>query len=448
MQTLDFAQAWNGNASGLTRYDCKRTKTTHPTWLNDGRIALLQYPEPDSNQPKLVIYDAIANTIEAIPYQAKGRIYSLAYARATGLLATVSATEDNHHFITTLSPTGEIQSQAEIDSRELYSVYETFPVSFAPDGSHFLTSIKGKIYQLSFDGDLKLIHSHGHSGLWSPVYHPNKQKFAATYGTKDFDIGTLKLSDDTPQLKVMARSTLPEANAKFQANGELIAFFSRRSGMGQVWIKNQESSYQLTQFEQGIATARFSWSPDGSVLAVNLNHQIALVNLDGSHKVIKLETLPNKAPLAVDQLMPWTQQDKVLVTDNQAGKHQLFSVDINSGKVTDLKLDNVLWAAYDNNNDIIFADQQNNLWLHSAEGTQPLPLLDNKLFGNYLLLKDDLLYGIDSQAQLWRYHLNTNQLETIATLDKDIIYISDIRGEQLLATKFIGGRRELVEFSQ
>ncbi len=34
LQTLDFAQAWNGNTENLLRYDCNEVKTTHPKWLN------------------------------------------------------------------------------------------------------------------------------------------------------------------------------------------------------------------------------------------------------------------------------------------------------------------------------------------------------------------------------------------------------------------------------
>ena len=448
MHTLDFAQAWNGSASSIKRYDCKQIKTTHPTWLNDGRIAALQYPQPDSNQPSIVIFDAVSNQIETFPYDFDGRIYSLAYSRANDLLATVSLTDQSHHIIRTLSLDGTLIAETEINYHEHYSVYDRFPVSFSPDGEHFLTSIRGQIYTLDFDGELTRIHPPGYTGLWTPVYHPSQKRFAATYGTKDFDIGYLDLNKDTPTLEVMARSTVSEANAQFQPQGELIAFFSRRSGSSQIWINDGGSSYQLTQFEPGVANTRFSWSPDGQRLAVNVGHKVALINLDGSTNFIDVkQTLaPNLPRLAVDLIMPWTHPDKLLVTDNQADNNKLYSIDINTGEVTDVNLANVLWAAYTPDQEIVYLNQQQQVWLNTA--TQPLASFEAELFSNNLLLIDNQLYGINWQNQFWQLALNTSAFSVVKQLDRNTNYVSDLRGNRALATKFMGGRRELVELTR
>ncbi|REL37149.1 hypothetical protein DXX92_18545 [Thalassotalea euphylliae] len=450
LQTLDFAEAWNGNAKNLLRYNCANIKTTHPTWLNDGRIAMLQYPTPDSNQPTLVIYDAVADELTNIPTSDSDRIYSLDYSRRLDRLATVSISDDHMHILRTLSVDGTTKSEAQISPTESYSADARFPIDFSPDGEHFLTHLEGQIYRLGIDGDLTLMHPASHSGLWNPSYHPSQEKFAATFGIKDYDIGYLSLeSEEEADIQTFARSTSVDFNAKFQPSGELITFISHRSGKRQLWVIDGTSTYQLTQFEQGLRSSRYEWSPDGQTLAVNVNNQIALISLDGSYRLVK-------SPISVSVIMPWTAPDTLLVTDNQTKQQRLFAIDINSGDATDLAQEQILWAAYYQADQLLYLNSQGQAMLRSGSDSgsgsvsniQPLNILTNKLFDDYLLLKGDSLYGISSQAKLWRYDLKLHQLTPIANLDKDVLYVTDIRDDKMLASKFIGGRRELVEFSQ
>ncbi|WP_371187343.1 winged helix-turn-helix domain-containing protein [Thalassotalea maritima] len=441
LQTLDFAHAWNGNANNKLRYDCAEIKTTHPTWLNDGRIALLQYPDLESNRPELVIYDAVSDQISQVPHEHAGRIYSLDYSRKSGLLATVTLGSENSNVVRTLTLSGKVKSEAEIKRHASHSVYERFFIKFAPDGSHFITDIEGKIYRLNLDGQLDLLHPVSHTGLWTPSYHPDQTRFAVTYGTKDFDIGYLTLDGEQAEFDIFSRSTVPDINAKFQPDGNLIAFVSFRSGERQLWIKDNEKTYQLTKFEQGLKSTRYDWAPGGKSLVVNVNNQITLVNLDGSYQMVE-------SPVAARLVLPWTIPHKLLVIDNQAGKQQLFDIDLNTGETTDLNIQNVSWATYTKNNQIVYVDQQGNFWLQANDGKQALTMLNQKLDGDYALPIGDNIYGLDLNANFWRYNLTNHELKIVAALDKDTTYISDIKDDKILATKFIGGRRELVEYSQ
>lgn len=441
LQTLDFAQAWNGKAENLLRYDCEGVKTTHPTWLNDGRIALLQYPAIDSTQPEIVIYDAVSDDLIQVPYKASGRIYSLDFSHQKELLATVSLEDDNSHVVRTLSLDGKLRDEAVITPLENQSVYAQFPVQFSPDGTHFLTHADGKIYRLNMEGDLALMHHASHTGLWTPNYHPSQERFAVTYGTKDFDIGYLNRQQAEADIETFSRSTSVDVNAKFQPNGDLISFVSRRSGDAQLWLIDGDKTFQLTNFEYGLKSSRYDWAPDGKKLAVNVNNQVALVEIDGTVEMIE-------SPAAVDILMPWTSQNKILVTDNQTGQHTLLSIDLTSKQTTELAAQNVMWAAYNSESSVIYADHQTKVWQLENGKTQEITELNGEVFGNYLLLLEGQLYGINPQAELWRFNLATAELTSITAMDKNINYVSDIRDEQMLATKFIGGRRELMEFSQ
>ena len=144
--------------------------------------------------------------------------------------------------------------------------------------------------------------------------------------------------------------------------------------------------------------------------------------------------------------MPWTHPDKLLVTDNQADNNKLYSIDINTGEVTDVNLANVLWVAYTPNQEIVYLNQQQQVWFNSA--TQPLVSFEAELFSNNLLLIDNQLYGINWQNQFWQLALDTSAFSVVKQLDRNTNYVSDLRGNRALATKFMGGRRELVELTR
>ncbi|GAB3029231.1 winged helix-turn-helix domain-containing protein [Bowmanella dokdonensis] len=440
LQTLDFAQAWKGEANSLIRFDCEQTPTTHPLWLNDGRIALLQYSDANHKHPALIIHDARSEQVTKVPMDHGGQLYSLAYSRAKDIFASTSTVEGNNHILRTFTTDGQILSEATIKRLPQHSVYRDFPITFSPDGEHFLTEVGGQIFRLSPNGDLELLHTAGFSGLSNAVYHPNQTKIAATQGSKDFDVGFLTTLQGMADVEVFSRSTEVDINSQFQPGGNLISFASYRSGDSQLWITDGETTYQLTRFEDGMRGLLYSWAPSGEALAVNANNKVVMVNLDGRHQSID-------SPIAVNVLMPWTNPDYLLVTANQSDKDQLFSIDVNTGATTDLKLKDVMWAAYTDDNRIIYSDNQKHFWLWSQAKKEPLTALQGKLYGKRAVLKDGHLYGLDRDNQLWRYELATDKFETIAQVHKDVIYISDVKSDQMLATKFIGGRRELVELS-
>ncbi|WP_068545381.1 winged helix-turn-helix domain-containing protein [Thalassotalea crassostreae] len=441
LQTLDFAQAWNGDANNMLRYNCADVETSHPTWLNDGRIALLQHPAVEDNQPKLVIYNAVSDTLTEVPHDHPGQIYSLDYSTKSGLLATVAIASNNVSMLRILNLAGEVKIESEIQRSADHSVYTRFEIQFSPDGEHFITDIEGKIYRLSFDGELQLMHSANHSGLWAPSYHPSQTRFAVTLGSKDFDIGYLNTKQVEADIEVMSRSTSVDANAKFQPNNDLISYISYRSGTRQLWLNDEGKTFQLTKFEKGLSSTRYYWSPDGQTLAVNVNNQVNIVNMDGTYIALK-------SPIAINTILSWTEPDKLLVTGIKNNIPQLFSIDISTGEANDLTIKNVLWAAYFENNQLVYVDRNKNFWFKDGENILELSAINQKLFGTYVLLKNNALYGIDANDQLWKFDLTTNEINTRYTLNKDISYVSDIKGDKMLATKFIGGRRELVEFNQ
>lgn len=437
LQTLDFAQAWNQTISPTTRLDCANVKTNHPKWLNDGRIVFLQN-ERDGGKVIVVIYDPISEALSELNLPLQGQIYSIDYSHKVNQIALVTLTEDNQHRLYTLTPNGEILTDALVQKLPHHSAYEYFPVHFAPDGQHFLTEIKMQIYELSLNGELRLIHPSSYRNLSTPSYHPDQDRFTATYGSKDFDIAILSISDNQDEIQVRARSTEIESYAQFQPEGNLVAFVSYRTGAAQIWLLDGEKHFQLSHFDQGLQNSHFSWSPDGQRIVVNVDDQIAFLELNGN-----VETLETN--LKVKVIMPWKEPTKLQFTSDQNDKNELFELDITSKLATRTNLHKVRWAVKTSNSETLFVDQQNRFWLHSDAGSKPLPKLTDQLFGSRALHQLDYLYGTNSRDQLWRYQIADDTFEVLLPLAENVSFVSDIRGPNMLVTLFVGGRRELVE---
>ncbi len=439
LQTLDFAQAWNGNSQPMIRLDCAKIKTDHPQWLNDGRIAFLQQGE-SATQVKLMVFDPVSEQLANIKTETRGRIYDIDYSHKTDQFAVVTLTENNQHWLYTLTAEGTSITEAMIQKQPHHSAYEYFPLSFAPDGQHFLTEVGKQIYQLNLQGELSLIHPDNYRNLMTPAYHPNQMRFTATVGSKDFDVAQMALQQTNTDPKVFARSTAIEAYAQFQPKGQLIAFVSHRSGKRQLWLANNEHSYQITDFPSGLQNSFFSWSPDGQQLIVNVGDQAVKVDLDGNTETIVSD-------ISINLIMPWRDPKKLLVTSSQLQQKQLFEIDITSGTSQSLSVTNVNWADTATNGQLVYLDNNNVFWLKDGDAKTPIPELENRLFGDRAVLKNNTIYGTDNQDQLWNYEISLAKFEVMRKMPSNISFVSDKRQNELLVTKFVGGRRELVEFS-
>jgi len=145
--------------------------------------------------------------------------------------------------------------------------------------------------------------------------------------------------------------------------------------------------------------------------------------------------------------MPWRDPKKLLVTSSQLQQKQLFELDITSGTSQSLSVTNVNWADTATNGQLVYLDNNNVFWLKDGDAKTPIPELENRLFGDRAVLKNNTIYGTDNQDQLWNYEIPLAKFEVMRKMPSNISFVSDKRQNELLVTKFVGGRRELVEFS-
>jgi len=139
-------------------------------------------------------------------------------------------------------------------------------------------------------------------GVFGPVVSSPKSGPAArlAYSRAVFDtnIWMRETTPSSPSARKMVASTWEDGNPQFSPDGRRLAFRSRRSGSGQIWVANSDGSnpLQLTFLPDGKTNAP-RWSPDGKRIVFasmqNNNRDIYSVSSDGA-SLRRLTSAPSR----------------------------------------------------------------------------------------------------------------------------------------------------------
>ena len=139
-------------------------------------------------------------------------------------------------------------------------------------------SVGNTLYALSYEGKISKLSTLAFNHLFHLTPANNSSLMAASQGFVDTDIATFSLTRQDTNLPAIAselnqpalayqsisRSTYNERSAKFQPEGQSIAFISNRDGSQQVWLLNAlQKLTKLTHIKPFASVSDFSWSPHG-----------------------------------------------------------------------------------------------------------------------------------------------------------------------------------------
>ena len=144
------------------------------------------------------------------------------------------------------------------------------------------------------------------------------------------------------------RSNLGDGDAKFQPNGNLIAFWSERSGDDQLWISDGESAQQLTNFPIDSNIRGIEWAADGQSLLINVNYQLTQVFLDSRQKAF-----PMKHPSLL--FYQWdSENNHALILTRINGLLKLAEYDLSNGEYRIVSDKIVKWAKTSASGQVIY----------------------------------------------------------------------------------------------
>jgi len=448
--TLDFAKALQAPQSPVIRSTCEPKRMAVARWLSNGNIAVLH--QGDNTAHSLQYYHLRDKRLTQLYLPKNSELYSYDFSLKTQHFATVSRDNNNQHFIDKLNVHGDVLSRATIKLDKDNSANEYYNIYFEPEGKYLLTSTHLGIFQLFFDGTMQKIDTLGHRNLTEPNLHPNGKKIIAIQDTGDQDITVIDLNDENDisasQAVSIARSNELDVAGKFQPNGHLIAYVSNRSGNPQIWLYDGNNSRQLTQLESGLQSMNFSWSPNGDEIATVSGDKVVIISLNGKTKTLQ-------SSLLISKVMHWHSAEHLLVIANQTNSNKAFTLAINTKEKRatmdkELNFANMEWAQFTDNNEIVYMDSSQNIWLKNLQTKQSkaikIEILANQVGNKILTLQNDLLYGINNKRQLWRYQLSNQDFTILKQLSLSARYISDFKNNKALITRTLRQNKEVIEF--
>jgi len=448
LMTLDLPLALITPQVPKMRFNCQKGELTMPYSLNDGSIAALQYVD---GQARLIKLPPGSQQLVELYAPTNKKVYSLTYSTSKNLLAVISINATNHHLLELIDNQGKLISSAIITRPNAMSPVQRIYPSFDPKKNRLIFSSGKQLFAISFDGKINQLSLTTQNNIYHPSLHPKNSKLLLTHGLFDSDIAQIQLgqSSKTNQLAAfnkvfqpypsIERSIFAERQGRYAPTGNTIAFISERSGTAQLWLSHDEQLKQLTQFETDTQITGLAWSESSDNIMIAANGQLFTVSLDA-----KVSPLTTK--IAVTQLFQW-HGNEVLLKADVAGNTKLISFDMSKGTIKELFNGDVKWAATTNKGALIYLDTQNNYWQISSGNTVALNQLNGKSNNKRFLLANDILYNINNEDQLWTHNTTNGQFQILHNLHHGILYLNDIKGDNLLFTQKISARKEIIELS-
>ncbi|BBM01967.1 winged helix-turn-helix domain-containing protein [Microbulbifer sp. GL-2] len=445
--SLDFQKALVSPQQPNVLMRCKNSAIKNPVWLNNNNLAILH---KETNRWRLINYSVRDNTSRVLYDLENGNLAYFDYSITDGLIAVTSHHQDGQLYIDMLDSKGALLSSHPIDYPDEISQHRAISPNFSPMEDELIFSTGRRLFSLTYDGKVSKIQLPLDQSASSPDFHPNGQRALVIKGQYDSDIASIPLSQpgviDTPSEEDVSklypstsRSISGEDDGIFQPGGDLIAFTSRRSGEDQVWVTDGHNLQQLSQFPIDTNIYGINWSADGQSILANANNKLNKIFLDG-----RVEGFPLEAP--VDQLFQWDSVDNsALLSLTIKGVTKFSEVDLDTLEPRFIIDKPINWAQRSENGQLIYMDHMNRFW-------QPGPAEDQLIDKLYLqggekrfVIKDNIIYSINPENQLWSFNLATRDFNLIKEMHKDIDYLTDINQENLLISYVVAAKKEVAE---
>ena len=439
LKELDFQQALAGNTNISTLMTCNNAEIKRPFWLNNDEIVMMHRQH---FQWQLLKFNAKQNTSEVLHQVKEGNLFFYDYSSTESLFALTKLNENNQPVLDMLTTEGKVLSSHLVDEHPSIPKYRLSRYQFVPNKPLLTFGTGRQVFSLTYDGKVERISLPLDQPMGTLLFNRQGTKALATKGVYDSDIGTFTLSEQPIEaFDNISRTNSGEAMAKFSPDGSKIAFWSKRGGIDQLWLKEADKLTQLTNIGLDSWINSFLWSNNGQGL---------LVNADGMLYKLGLNTTMTKlpSPEPIRRIFHWDHKSNLVIANMyDKGQSILAEINLNTGSYIKLKDKPVLWADKTPSGKLIYQDHNFKLWQYNATQDNLITALIEHSTDKQFILSGETIIGVNNDYRVWSYNLDNSELKFHNTLPNNTDYMTDIHGDTVLLSYVVAAKKEIVELS-
>lgn len=429
LRALSFDLAKSSPQPTREILSCESNDYHSPVWLDSETIAFIS---TEDDQDKLLSMSLTDNEISTFYTSQSESLHSLDYSDHLNLLA-LSQSDSVHNFSLVLVDPVTIETTITPLKPENMHKHKNYShLSWHPHQESLITSAGKFLYTVDLKGKLTEFNFPAMQDIYTPRYHPQAHSIVAAIGVFDLDIGQLswdkiensdKAGNTVTKQKMLARSTVNEQEAKYQPQGNKIAFMSNREGSNQIWLLNSADASsipnQLSYFPENKEVNSFVWSHDGSLLIVNSGRGLTLLDLNG-------ELTPIEMPFDVIDIYHTIEESQLVlkVIENNQYAIKLFNVDSYHSET--LYVGPSQKALITEQDDLFVIDDKFSLKQVVNNSLLPVAGFEEAKYFSIFKGENSNILVTDSLGKLWQFNVDSSLKSLYLTSKEHMGSVSDI----------------------
>mgnify|MGYP000433100729 CR=1 FL=1 len=447
VHVMSFNLALTAPQESQALLTCGEVSYSAVNWLNNKELAFIaRTPESAS-----VLRHTLNNGEQSILFENyELSLSALSYSNKNQELAITLSDQQNEHTLALLELTSGKIKEVPFDVPETFINQPWWDPIWHPNGETLLVSARSSIFELSRTGEFTQYQIPTALDIYNPSFHPTEDKIVASMGIVDLDVGEFSIdknqANDVKLKQQTLRSTMEEFAAKYQPKTSNIAFISHRTGIPQVWFKQNQGLKQISDFVHYTHLSSITWSPEGNALLAVGDGKLHLVSLDHESKTLN-------TPFYVHDVYQWDNNSTLLaVTENNVKK--LVRYDLTNENTETMFIGNVKWAHETKQYGLLLINQNGQLSqlfpTKLPKTPHLLESLDQFQINGKFVYRDGTLYAYNKKNELFSFEMASQTIHFLPSpeVNQDYLEIEDVSPQQstLLFSFIQGSRKELVIF--
>jgi hypothetical protein len=265
------------------------------------------------------------------------------------------------------------------------------------------------------------------NSLYNVLYYDDR--FVVELGRDDWDISQRSFYE-TGSNKILSRSIYAEYGGTYRPLHNEYSFISNRTGVAQLCLQEETQLRQVTNGHHDVQS--YSWSADGTQIAVVTHGQLLIINLTGERKEIPLHK-------HIKEVYQWisaddNSQQSLLLAIGQGDNEQLALVNLLNGAINVIADVPTQWAQRVTDNAYITNTPDGYLQSVTVLNDKATIMTIEKTKALKLqwrfFMRDNHLYFQDKSKNVWQFDVFNNQLDIIGQYDEHSLLMTDIDPKQ------------------